>query len=108
MKKKNLKFNLITIILLMVIPFTFQACSDSDDSGNSTTDRTDIDNYIRSLNDIAQDEESSIVFGMPKEAIALGAAEEVLSLEQIGARLRLIAECGITIRNPKSEMGRGG
>ena len=32
---------------------------------------------------IAQDEQSSVVFGMPKEAIALGAAERVLSLEKI-------------------------
>lgn len=29
---------------------------------------------------IAQNEESCIVFGMPKEAIKLGAAEEVVSL----------------------------
>lgn len=32
---------------------------------------------------IAQDEESSIVFGMPKQAIALGAAEEVIPLDLI-------------------------
>jgi two-component system chemotaxis response regulator CheB len=32
---------------------------------------------------IAQDEASCIVFGMPKEAIALGAADKVLPLEQI-------------------------
>lgn len=32
----------------------------------------------------AQDEASSVVFGMPREAILLGAAEQVLSLEQIG------------------------
>ncbi len=36
---------------------------------------------------IAQDEASSIVFGMPKEAIALGATREVLPLEQIAGRL---------------------
>jgi two-component system chemotaxis response regulator CheB len=36
---------------------------------------------------IAQDEATCVVFGMPKEAIALGAVEEVLPLEQIGARL---------------------
>jgi two-component system chemotaxis response regulator CheB len=34
---------------------------------------------------IAQDEASSVVFGMPREAIALGAAREVLPLEAIGA-----------------------
>ncbi len=32
---------------------------------------------------IAQDERSSVVFGMPKEAIALGAVDEVLPLERI-------------------------
>ena len=36
---------------------------------------------------IAQDEASCIVFGMPKEAISLGAAKEVLSLTQIPAVL---------------------
>lgn len=36
---------------------------------------------------IAQDEESSVVFGMPGEAIALGGAEKVLPLDQIGAQL---------------------
>ena len=32
---------------------------------------------------IAQDEASSVVFGMPKEAIAVGAAAEVLALDRI-------------------------
>lgn len=32
---------------------------------------------------IAQDEESSIIFGMPKEAIALGAVKHILSLSEI-------------------------
>jgi len=32
---------------------------------------------------IAQDESTSVVFGMPKAAIELGAAEEVLPLERI-------------------------
>jgi two-component system chemotaxis response regulator CheB len=36
---------------------------------------------------IAQDEASCIVFGMPKEAIAMGAAKEILSLTQIPAVL---------------------
>jgi two-component system chemotaxis response regulator CheB len=36
---------------------------------------------------IAQDEASCIVFGMPKEAIALGAVDEVLPLARIAARL---------------------
>ncbi len=34
---------------------------------------------------IAQDEQSCVVFGMPKEAIALGAAEVVLPLDRIAA-----------------------
>jgi two-component system chemotaxis response regulator CheB len=47
---------------------------------------------LRALRDagahtIAQDEATCVIFGMPKEAITLGAVEEVLSLEQIGARL---------------------
>ncbi|MBK1704029.1 chemotaxis response regulator protein-glutamate methylesterase [Halochromatium glycolicum] len=36
---------------------------------------------------IAQDEASSMIFGMPREAIALGAATEVLGLDAIPARL---------------------
>jgi two-component system chemotaxis response regulator CheB len=36
---------------------------------------------------IAQDEASCVVFGMPKEAIAHGAAHEVLALPKIAARL---------------------
>ncbi|MCJ7601946.1 MAG: chemotaxis response regulator protein-glutamate methylesterase, partial [Desulfobulbaceae bacterium] len=33
---------------------------------------------------IAQDEASCVVFGMPKEAIALGGVDRVLPLDQIG------------------------
>jgi two-component system chemotaxis response regulator CheB len=36
---------------------------------------------------IAQDEASSVVFGMPREAIALGAATQVLPLSEIGPRI---------------------
>src|SRR3990172_2635130 len=36
---------------------------------------------------IAQDEESSVVFGMPRRAIELGAARHVLPLDQIGPAL---------------------
>ena len=32
---------------------------------------------------IAQDEASCVVFGMPKEAIALGAVDEVMSIGQV-------------------------
>lgn len=36
---------------------------------------------------VAQDESSCVVFGMPREAIALGAAEKILPLDQIAAQL---------------------
>jgi two-component system chemotaxis response regulator CheB len=32
---------------------------------------------------VAQDEASCVVFGMPKEAIKLGAADQILPLDQI-------------------------
>ena len=41
---------------------------------------------------IAQDEETSVVFGMPKEAIARGAADEVLPIDQTGFESARIAE----------------
>jgi two-component system chemotaxis response regulator CheB len=37
---------------------------------------------------IAQDERTSVVFGMPREAIQLGAANRVLALDEIGPALR--------------------
>jgi two-component system chemotaxis response regulator CheB len=40
---------------------------------------------------IAQDEASSVVYGMPREAALLGAAERILPLAQIGAALNLLA-----------------
>ncbi len=43
---------------------------------------------------IVQDEATCVVFAMPKEAIALGAAAEVLPLERIGAGLALLAVAG--------------
>ena len=47
---------------------------------------------LRKLHDaggrtIAQDEESSTVFGMPKAAIELGAADQILPLSAIGEAL---------------------
>jgi len=36
---------------------------------------------------IAQDEQSCVIFGMPKEAIKLGAADHILSLEKIPAKM---------------------
>ena len=43
---------------------------------------------------LAQDEASSVVFGMPKEAIALGAVDYVVSLEQIARRTIDLAALG--------------
>lgn len=44
---------------------------------------------------IAQDEASCVVFGMPREAIALGGASEVISLDDIAPRLlALVAASG--------------
>jgi two-component system chemotaxis response regulator CheB len=40
---------------------------------------------------IAQDEASSIVYGMPREAVLLGAAESVLPLSEIGPALTALA-----------------
>jgi len=40
---------------------------------------------------IAQDEASSVVFGMPKEAIQMGAATRVLALDQIAPALTAVA-----------------
>ncbi|WP_298256525.1 chemotaxis response regulator protein-glutamate methylesterase [Bradyrhizobium sp.] len=42
----------------------------------------------------AQDEESCVVFGMPKEAIALGAVEKVVSLSQIPREIMLWNQAG--------------
>jgi len=44
------------------------------------------------ISTIAQDEHSSVVFGMPKEAIAAGAAEQVLPLGKIGPAIMRAAE----------------
>jgi len=42
---------------------------------------------------IAQDEASSVVYGMPREAVVLGAAQQVLPLRQIGPALAALAGC---------------
>ena len=48
---------------------------------------------------IAQDEASCVVFGMPREAIAAGAADEVLPLQQIAGKLieRLRSTGGVSL-----------
>ncbi len=45
---------------------------------------------------IAQDQATCVVFGMPKEAIALGAATEILALQQIGGRLVELVAARVT------------
>lgn len=44
---------------------------------------------------IAQDEATSVVYGMPREAVALGAAEQVLRLGDIGPALGALMAAGI-------------
>jgi two-component system chemotaxis response regulator CheB len=47
---------------------------------------------------IAQDEASSVVYGMPREAVALGAAERVLPLSEIGPALGALADATVEAR----------
>ena len=53
---------------------------------------------------IAQDEATSTVFGMPKEAIALGAARQVLALEAIAGAMRKVGlePTRLAAQDPKS------
>ena len=43
---------------------------------------------------LAQDEETSVVYGMPREALLLGAADRVLPLDSIAPALEAIAGLG--------------
>lgn len=54
---------------------------------------------LRALHDagahvIAQDEATSVVYGMPKEAVAVGAVDEVVALDAIAGRLQALATRG--------------
>lgn len=51
---------------------------------------------------IAQDEATSVVWGMPGEAVALGAAQHVLALELIAAKIRSLAESMDITRESRS------
>jgi two-component system chemotaxis response regulator CheB len=44
---------------------------------------------------IAQDEATSVIYGMPREAVQLGAAVHVLPLDEIGPRLRALFAQGM-------------
>ncbi|HEY2393379.1 MAG TPA: chemotaxis-specific protein-glutamate methyltransferase CheB [Candidatus Angelobacter sp.] len=46
---------------------------------------------------VAQDERSCVVFGMPKEAIQIGAAKQILALDQMGPTLAAIGN-GLELR----------
>jgi two-component system, chemotaxis family, protein-glutamate methylesterase/glutaminase len=48
----------------------------------------------------AQDEESSVIFGMPKAAIELGAVDRVLPLDQMATALTAVAPSADTRRRP--------
>jgi two-component system chemotaxis response regulator CheB len=41
---------------------------------------------------IAQDEATSVVWGMPREAVAIGAAVHVLGLHEVAGKLRALAD----------------
>ncbi len=53
---------------------------------------------------IAQDEESSVVFGMPMRAIELGAASQVLPLQRIGPTLRALTAGNAASHDPNRRM----
>jgi two-component system chemotaxis response regulator CheB len=46
---------------------------------------------------LAQDAESSVVYGMPREAALLGAAVDVLAPAEIGRRLAALAADGTAV-----------
>ena len=41
---------------------------------------------------IAQDEATSVVWGMPGEAVSLGAAQHVVALDSVAAKIRSLAD----------------
>jgi two-component system chemotaxis response regulator CheB len=53
---------------------------------------------------VAQDEASCVVFGMPKEAIRLGAADHILSLHQIAAAVGRLRIRGASVPGGASKM----
>jgi len=50
---------------------------------------------------LAQDEASSVVWGMPGEAVALGAAQHVLPLDAVATRIRSLADSMDITRKPQ-------
>jgi two-component system chemotaxis response regulator CheB len=51
---------------------------------------------------LAQDEATSVVWGMPGEAVAIGAAANVLPLQDIAGRLKMLAEAMEAGKVPRS------
>ena len=47
---------------------------------------------------IAQDESTSVVYGMPREAALLGAARDILRIEEIGPRLAALQGIEMEVR----------
>ncbi len=54
---------------------------------------------------VAQDEATSVVWGMPGEAVALGAAEHVVPLEAVAARIRQLADAMDLTREQRAVQG---
>ena len=54
---------------------------------------------------IAQDEATSVVWGMPGEAVALGAAEHVIALESVASKVLALAEAMDITRESKALCG---
>ena len=54
---------------------------------------------------VAQDEATSVVWGMPGEAVALGAAEHVVPLEAVAARIRQLADAMDLTREQRALQG---
>jgi two-component system, chemotaxis family, protein-glutamate methylesterase/glutaminase len=48
---------------------------------------------------IAQDEATSVVWGMPGEAVALGAAQHVMALENVATKMLSLADAMDITRN---------
>jgi two-component system chemotaxis response regulator CheB len=46
---------------------------------------------------IAQDEETSVIYGMPREAVAIGAASQILRLGEIGPQLSRLQRATRTV-----------
>lgn len=62
-----------------------------------------LDMRNKGANTIAQDQHSSVVWGMPREAIELGAAKFVLPLDKIPAKIVYLTQNGANSKKTKGE-----